>query len=156
MYRTFLAMILFVGSNYIHAQKWEKNETDDFTGEPLRITKLETVAANRYRVRFSVIQNGDYYSLKVMHTSTIADDMCKDEGTDIIFRFLDGTTHTLSPTGEIDCGERLIIYYPLSQRDIALLRNHKIEMFRIYYSRGFIDYEMNKEDYFIRTLGFFD
>lgn len=153
---TLFVIILLTFGN-IYSQTWEKNETDEFTGKLVRITRHENVALTQFYVRFSIGQNGDFQYLIVKHTGgNINNGMCKNGDTKMILKFGSGKTLTLAPTDEIDCGGRLIIYYPMSKEQIDILKDaNDIEKFRIYYTDGYKDYNMKKPDYFKRTFAMF-
>ncbi len=62
---------------------------------------------------------------------------------------------TLHFTGQTICrdeGEKLSDYAKLNRESVDFLKSHTISSIRIYYTNSYDDFEIKKQDYFIRTL----
>ena len=138
-----------------------KTTKDSFDGTIARKTDLETVCRS--------FKEG---TAKLSITQYIAD---KDT-TMILFIYLEPTSMScfgsdskvmlksgddiisIKLEGDIDCksaGDILMNYGQLSKEDITFLKQHNIEIMRLYFTEGYANYTINKPNYFIKTLNYF-
>lgn len=166
----------------VYAQdcKWAKNETDDFTGQTIKVLQ-----------RTPFVQHTDeelkkYYRKKHYTTCNIA---CAEiegvsavymdwilltekaykyygavrQNAEIILKLENGETVTLvygnTETGETNYTLKMTSYYSycvLSDEQIKALKSSPIEKVRQYWSKGYKDYEVSHKTAFMEQLKCFE
>lgn len=156
--RLILTSIFLLSVISLFSQKWEKNETDEFTGYLVQETKFERVHQG---FSYTILMKVKHIEYKDFHRTFLLIEyahnnisVCKNKETNTILKFVDGETLTLQPNDEIDCGNCITISYILRNEVLEILESNQVEKFRIYFTDGYIDYNMKKPDYFERTLKF--
>lgn len=153
---------------------WDKsNGEDPFTGVIKKGTNWENIARSTSgSVSFKVVEfpqdSTIYLYVKVGLPQNIQSIRCFDGESKIMLKSGDNVI-TLNFLGEIDCGSLLTNYCELSSGIIETLRNSCIEMLRVVFAEGQRDfvildtakkrqneYDINKGNYFIRTLKCFE
>ncbi len=123
--KNLIAVIIALMALQVNSQELWKNETDDFTGEILRITETYTVAEGIGELSIGV---GRFDQTYVMYVSSTVDLGCVGAaGNYIMLKFTDGTTLKLKDKAKIDCGDDPTSLFLL---DLASLEGKQIEKLR--------------------------
>jgi hypothetical protein len=134
-----------------------KTKKDALTGLVTRSSGWEVVSKGLKLQIFQVIIKKDTtMSLQIIVTPTVMTCFGKDSRIE----FKSGEDFITIPlSGENKCesfGGAMINFGFLRQKeDIIFLKQHIVEMARVYFTEGYSDYTIKKTDYFIRILNCF-
>lgn len=130
----------------VNAMKYKNWETSDAISKGmLKHVYLSFKAINEYNyLQFGVSANG--YT------------RCLSQGDLAILLFSDDSTLELKNTKETNCDHTSVTgMYPITSEELEILNKKELKEFRIYFSDGYIDYEVrkNKEQIIKETINLF-
>tara|TARA_R110002020_G_scaffold380403_1_gene591624 strand:+ start:249 stop:707 length:459 start_codon:yes stop_codon:yes gene_type:complete len=132
--KNLIAVIIALMALQVNSQELWKNETDDFTGEVIRVTKTYTIAEGVGKLSISVGRINETYFMYVNSTQDLG---CAGAvNNSIIFKFTDGTTLKLEDQAKIDCGDNPT---SLFQLNLVSLEGKQIEKLRFQMSEYYDD-----------------
>jgi hypothetical protein len=122
--------------------KYDKNETDQFTGKVNRMTVSKPVATYKMnKLKASALRSGDNYYLSLFFSKGIMSGCVSKRTSYISIKFIDNEILTLKHIGDSGCGDLKILSVnitdylnELKSKDILLIR---------YVIESSIDIELN-------------
>ena len=129
-----ITVIIALMALQVNSQELWKNETDDFTGEVKKVTKVYTVAKGVGDLSISVGRIDQTYFMYVNSTQDLG---CGGAiNNSITLKFTDGTTIKLDDLAKIDCGDDPTSLFLLDQINLA---DKQIEKLRFQMSEYYDD-----------------
>jgi hypothetical protein len=119
--------------------KLKSDRTDEFTGKIERSTAHQVIGkmTGMRKLKASIIQNGDTYSLLVTANDKIG---CSDSNSLLSIKFKDGQVINLRYNGDPDCGKMASLMVPID-RFIDVLYQKEVSTARLTLDAGSLDFD---------------
>jgi len=160
-----ITIVLLISSLSVYGQdcKYLTNETDQFTGVKKLVAKGESVYEDReieVRVASAVVGENKliYWSFNINSSSAYSDYGSLSKGSSIMVKcgeiVIDlkiGVSVTGTSNYQYDYTSYTIYVYPTDE-DLTVLRNTNINAVRVYWSKGYEDYNVEYGDVLVNQF----